>query len=239
MWVALLLPAVRVCHHMCWRASTGLPRGQALRVLDPRQQQASQHQAATMCEAPCVAAAPADFYGASALLPLTDAEVVDRLKSHIETCEPGFRDAKVIDSAVLRFPKAVTHFSPGSYPSRPYQVTGLGNTFIAGDWVKGVSSNQGGGTCTVQCGACMCTGNESVAARLGRTQHGSMLYSRRSGCSRVCGWDACVCVGGGCMSGCVLTPCLRVLRPAGLSRCQRPEPGACVRDWPDRRQPGH
>jgi hypothetical protein len=28
------------------------------------------------------------------------------------------RDAKVVDSAVLRFPKAVTHFSPGSYQYR-------------------------------------------------------------------------------------------------------------------------
>lgn len=81
----------------------------------------------------------ADFYGASALLPLSDQEIVDRLKSHIATCEPGFKDANVIDSAVLRFPKAVTHFSPGSYTSRPYQVTGIPNCFLAGDWVKGVS----------------------------------------------------------------------------------------------------
>eukprot|EP00878_Enallax_costatus_P019916 GHUV01021029.1.p1 GENE.GHUV01021029.1~~GHUV01021029.1.p1 ORF type:complete len:497 (+),score=100.84 GHUV01021029.1:173-1663(+) len=36
----------------------------------------------------------ADFYGASALLPLTDQEIVDRVKSHIEVCEPGFRNAQ-------------------------------------------------------------------------------------------------------------------------------------------------
>ena len=64
------------------------------------------------------AATPADFYNASALLPLTDAEVVARVKSHIEKCEPGFASARVMDSAVLRFPKAVTHFSPGSFASR-------------------------------------------------------------------------------------------------------------------------
>lgn len=86
----------------------------------------------------------ADFYGASALLPLTDDEIVERLKSHIQTCEPGFKDAKVIDSAVLRFPKAVTHFSPGSYPSRPYQATGIPNCFLAGDWVKGVPHGANG-----------------------------------------------------------------------------------------------
>lgn len=94
----------------------------------------------------------ADFYGASALLPLTDEEIVDRLKSHIQTCEPGFKDANVIDSAVLRFPKAVTHFSPGSYPSRPYQVTGIPNCFLAGDWVKGVSYDPSRGLLAV----CQC-----------------------------------------------------------------------------------
>jgi hypothetical protein len=36
----------------------------------------------------------------------------------LQVCEPGFKDARVVDSAVLRFPKAVTHFSPGSYASR-------------------------------------------------------------------------------------------------------------------------
>lgn len=166
----------------------------ALQVLNPQEQQASQHQAAAMCEAPvCRPAAPADFYGASALLPLTDAEIVDRLKSHIETCEPGFRDAKVIDSAVLRFPKAVTHFSPGSYPSRPYQVTGLGNTFIAGDWVKGVSSNQGGGTCTMQC---MCTENEWGGGQAWTNTAWKHAVQSAQGCSQVWAgmhvWRLCV-----------------------------------------------
>ncbi|WIA34177.1 hypothetical protein OEZ86_012535 [Tetradesmus obliquus] len=86
----------------------------------------------------------ADFYGANELLPLTDEEVVARVKSHLEVCEPDFKGAQVVDSAVLRFPKAVTHFSPGSYASRPFQATSIPNCFLAGDWVKGVSHGANG-----------------------------------------------------------------------------------------------
>ena len=51
---------------------------------------------------------------------------------------------QVVDSAVLRFPKAVTHFSPGSLASRPLQSTSFGNVFMAGDWVKGVPHGANG-----------------------------------------------------------------------------------------------
>ena len=51
---------------------------------------------------------------------------------------------QVVDSAVLRFPKAVTHFSAGSYSSRPLQTTSLPNVFMAGDWVKGVPHGANG-----------------------------------------------------------------------------------------------
>ena len=51
---------------------------------------------------------------------------------------------QVVDSAVLRFPKAVTHFSPGSLASRPLQATSFGNVFLAGDWVKGVPHGANG-----------------------------------------------------------------------------------------------
>lgn len=50
----------------------------------------------------------------------------------------------MVDSAVLRFPKAVTHFSAGSYSSRPLQTTSLPNVFMAGDWVKGVPHGANG-----------------------------------------------------------------------------------------------
>ncbi|EIE25692.1 FAD/NAD(P)-binding domain-containing protein [Coccomyxa subellipsoidea C-169] len=70
----------------------------------------------------------ADFYHSNALMPLSDEAIV----------------ARIIDSAVLRFPKAVTHFSPGSYASRPLQTTSFGNVFMAGDWVKGVPHGANG-----------------------------------------------------------------------------------------------
>ena len=51
---------------------------------------------------------------------------------------------QVVDSAVLRFSSAVTHFSPGSYTSRPLQRTSYGNVFMAGDWVKGLDHGANG-----------------------------------------------------------------------------------------------
>ena len=40
--------------------------------------------------------------------------------------------AQVVDAAVLKFKGAVTHFSPGSYASRPLQRTSFPNLFMAG-----------------------------------------------------------------------------------------------------------
>lgn len=81
----------------------------------------------------------ADFYGASSLLPLDDDAILKKVVSNISACDKGFAEAKIIDSAVLRFPRAVTKFSPGSHQHRPQQRTSFGNVFIAGDWVKGVA----------------------------------------------------------------------------------------------------
>lgn len=86
----------------------------------------------------------ADFYGASELLPLGDDAILERAARHIARCEPGFEGARVVDGAVLRFPKAVTHFSPGSLEARPHQATGLPNLFLAGDWVKGLDHGANG-----------------------------------------------------------------------------------------------
>ena len=58
--------------------------------------------------------------------------------------DPSARAVQVVDSAVLRFPKAVTHFTPGSYLSRPLQRTSVGNVFMAGDWVRGLQHGANG-----------------------------------------------------------------------------------------------
>jgi uncharacterized protein with NAD-binding domain and iron-sulfur cluster len=91
-----------------------------------------------------VTAICADFYGASALLPLSDEEIIERVHANICACDPVFRDAAIVDSAVLRFQNAVTHFSPGSLPYRPAQITSLPHVFIAGDYVKDVPHGANG-----------------------------------------------------------------------------------------------
>lgn len=86
----------------------------------------------------------ADFYGANSLLPLSDEEIVAKVKRNIARCEPAFESAEIIDSAVLKFPRAVTHFSPGSHKNRPYQRTSIPNLMIAGDYVKGLDHGANG-----------------------------------------------------------------------------------------------
>jgi uncharacterized protein with NAD-binding domain and iron-sulfur cluster len=86
----------------------------------------------------------ADFYGASSLLPLSDAEILEKVQKNIALCEPAFASAEIIDSAVLRFPKAVTHFSPGSFKNRPYQQTSFPNVMLAGDYIKGLDHGANG-----------------------------------------------------------------------------------------------
>jgi hypothetical protein len=48
----------------------------------------------------------------------------------LNSCHSG--RAQVVDAAVLKFKGAVTHFSPGSYGSRPLQRTSFPNLFMAG-----------------------------------------------------------------------------------------------------------
>lgn len=83
----------------------------------------------------CIAS---DYYGASQLLALPDEALVKQTRANLEACEPGFRDATLVDACVARARGAVTAFSPGSLLSRPRQETSFANAFVAGDWVRGV-----------------------------------------------------------------------------------------------------
>jgi uncharacterized protein with NAD-binding domain and iron-sulfur cluster len=86
----------------------------------------------------------ADFYGASALLPLSDEEIIAKVHHNICQCDPVFKNVAIVDSAVVKFPNAVTHFSPGSLRSRPDQITSFSNVAIAGDYVKNVPHGANG-----------------------------------------------------------------------------------------------
>ncbi|MEE3717440.1 FAD-dependent oxidoreductase [Tumidithrix elongata RA019] len=77
----------------------------------------------------------ADFYHANQFLPLNNDRIVSIVQSYLTTCIPAIADAKVIDSSVIRLPRAVTHFSPGSYPYMLRAKTSIPNLYMSGDWI--------------------------------------------------------------------------------------------------------
>jgi uncharacterized protein with NAD-binding domain and iron-sulfur cluster len=77
----------------------------------------------------------ADFYHANQFLPLSNEEIVPIVQRDLATCVPAFGQAKVIDSSVIRLPRAVTHFAPGSYQYMLPAKTSFENAFISGDWI--------------------------------------------------------------------------------------------------------
>ncbi len=76
-----------------------------------------------------------DFYHANQFIPLEDKEIVPIVQRYLETCVAEFREAKVIDSSVIRLPQAVTHFAPGSYRYMLPGKTSFANIFMSGDWI--------------------------------------------------------------------------------------------------------
>ena len=76
-----------------------------------------------------------DFYHANQYLPLDDTEVIKLVQRDLTTCIPAFHEAKVIDSAVVRLPRAVTHFAPGSYRYLLPAETSINNVWMSGDWI--------------------------------------------------------------------------------------------------------
>jgi uncharacterized protein with NAD-binding domain and iron-sulfur cluster len=77
----------------------------------------------------------ADFYHANQFLPMSDSQIVSKVKDYLTTCVPGFGAAQVIDSSVIRLPNAVTHFAPGSYRYMLPAQTSFTNVFMSGDWI--------------------------------------------------------------------------------------------------------
>lgn len=61
-------------------------------------------------------------------VPQTSAHLSPCLCAHL----PHHTEARVADSVVLRYPRAVTHFAPGCHANRPTQATSLPNVFMAG-----------------------------------------------------------------------------------------------------------
>ncbi|MBD2446653.1 FAD-dependent oxidoreductase [Nostoc sp. FACHB-152] len=77
----------------------------------------------------------ADFYHANQFLNLSDEEIIPIVQKYLATCVPAFKQAKVIDSSVIRLPNAVTHFAPGSYRYMLPARTSFANVFMSGDWI--------------------------------------------------------------------------------------------------------
>tara|TARA_B110000977_G_scaffold198242_1_gene282669 strand:- start:8947 stop:10749 length:1803 start_codon:yes stop_codon:yes gene_type:complete len=78
-----------------------------------------------------------DFYNGGAVATLSDEDIIGLLMDELlPTAVPAFKQAKVLDSHVVRCPGAVTWFSPGSFACRPPLETSISNITCAGDWVR-------------------------------------------------------------------------------------------------------
>ena len=74
-------------------------------------------------ESPKGSVVSCDFYNAGALLPLSPEEIKNTLiEKLLPSAVPQFREAKVVDYHVQKFPGAVNWFSPGSFALRPPTV---------------------------------------------------------------------------------------------------------------------
>jgi uncharacterized protein with NAD-binding domain and iron-sulfur cluster len=78
-----------------------------------------------------------DFYNASAIAVMNDQEIIDRLMHDLlPITNPEFKNAKVVDYEVRRYPDSVSLFSPGSFRKRPPLETSVETIVCAGDWVR-------------------------------------------------------------------------------------------------------
>lgn len=83
-----------------------------------------------------------DLYHAETLLPMSDDAVVENLMTkYLPCCTSESSACKVVDRSVLRFPGAVSGFTPGSHAYSPQVTSSLPAVYMAGDWMR-----QGPGT---------------------------------------------------------------------------------------------
>ncbi len=77
----------------------------------------------------------ADFYHANQLLPQSDEQIINKVHRDLGICVSGFRNAKIVDSSVIRVRQGVTHFAPGSYQHLLRAKTNIPHLYMSGDWI--------------------------------------------------------------------------------------------------------
>ncbi|KAK9832047.1 hypothetical protein WJX81_001885 [Elliptochloris bilobata] len=114
----------------------------------------------------------ADFYHAGSLLALTDDQVVEHVQEkYLGAAAPAYRQSRVLDASVLRFPGAVTAFAPGSHGCMPRVRTGVPGVFCAADWVAQGPGDAAGGAKGLSQEKALASGLEAgnlAAASVGR-----------------------------------------------------------------------
>eukprot|EP00177_Eucheuma_denticulatum_P004503 GFKZ01008182.1.p1 GENE.GFKZ01008182.1~~GFKZ01008182.1.p1 ORF type:complete len:555 (-),score=56.42 GFKZ01008182.1:917-2581(-) len=78
----------------------------------------------------------ADFYHSNQLMPMEDAAIAEEVRKRLCVAESTFRGARVEDFVVVRMPRGVTHFRPGSYQDFMSIKTSIENAHMSGDWIK-------------------------------------------------------------------------------------------------------
>jgi len=85
---------------------------------------------------------------------------------------PSFKDAKVIDMWIKRFPQAVTHFAPGSASTRPPQkIPEIDNLVVAGDLVRGLEHGSAGLSQERAYVSGLAAGNQLIKSMGGNSAH--------------------------------------------------------------------
>ncbi len=117
-----------------------------------------------------------DFYNASAIAVMNDQEIIDRLMHHLlPIAHPEFKNAKVVDYEVRRYPGSVSLFSPGSFRKRPPLETSVETIVCAGDWVRMGDKEHGAkGLCQERAYVCgLEAGNSLIRRNIVRGPHPS------------------------------------------------------------------